>query len=83
MRLIMHLKHFPIKYVMPLKRISNIAVLNLLARLGSGFDIVSCGELMRVIAAGGKAEKTVFSGVGKSTIEIAHALELNIGCFKC
>jgi diaminopimelate decarboxylase len=60
---------------------SNLAVLNVLAKLGSGFDIVSAGELARVLAAGGKAEKTVFSGVGKTDQEIRYALENNIRCF--
>src|ERR1044071_1895735 len=59
---------------------SNLAVLALLARLGAGFDIVSGGELSRVLAAGGDAAKTVFSGVGKSEAEIRLALEKNIGC---
>ena len=60
---------------------SNIAVLNLLARLGSGFDIVSTGELERVLAAGGDPSKIVFSGVGKTRAEMAHALEIGIHCF--
>ncbi len=60
---------------------SNIAVLNILARLGSGFDIVSIGELERVLAAGGSADKVVFSGVGKQVIEIERALEVGIHCF--
>lgn len=60
---------------------SNLAVLNVLARLGSGFDIVSAGELARVIAAGGDASRTVFSGVGKTEAEIEYALEQNIRCF--
>ena len=60
---------------------SNIAVLNVLARLGSGFDIVSQGELARVIAAGGDAKKVVFSGVAKTADEIAYALKLGIKCF--
>lgn len=60
---------------------SNLAVLNVLARLGSGFDIVSAGELARVIAAGGQAEKTVFSGVGKTIEEIGYALKTGIRCF--
>jgi len=60
---------------------SNIAVLNILARLGSGFDIVSLGELERVLAAGGSADKIVFSGVGKQTVEIERALEAGIHCF--
>jgi len=60
---------------------SNLAVLNLLARLGSGFDIVSGGELARVIAAGGSAAKTVFSGVGKSEAELRAALDAGVLCF--
>ena len=60
---------------------SNLAVLNVLARLGSGFDIVSVGELERVLAAGGDAAKVVFSGVGKRQDEIARALEAGIRCF--
>ncbi len=60
---------------------SNLAVLNVLARLGSGFDIVSAGELARVLAAGGRADRTVFSGVGKTAAEIAYALEQEIRCF--
>jgi diaminopimelate decarboxylase len=60
---------------------SNLGVLNVLARLGSGFDIVSGGELERVIAAGGDPRKVVFSGVGKTEAEMRRALELNIKCF--
>lgn len=60
---------------------SNLGVLNALARLGSGFDIVSGGELERVIAAGGDAAKVVFSGVGKTEAEMKRALELGIKCF--
>ncbi|ASJ70144.1 Diaminopimelate decarboxylase [Granulosicoccus antarcticus IMCC3135] len=60
---------------------SNLAILNILARLGSGFDIVSEGELKRVLAAGGEPGKIVFSGVGKSTREMAAALEAGIRCF--
>ncbi|GAA3542522.1 diaminopimelate decarboxylase [Zobellella aerophila] len=60
---------------------SNLAVLNVLARLGSGFDIVSKGELCRVIAAGGDPRKVVFSGVGKRVDEIQFALEQEIFCF--
>ena len=59
---------------------SNLAVLSLLARCGAGFDIVSGGELARVVAAGGDLAKTFFSGVGKSEAEIAAALEMGIGC---
>ncbi|MDW1955356.1 diaminopimelate decarboxylase, partial [Vibrio sp. Vb0562] len=60
---------------------SNLGVLNTLARLGSGFDIVSGGELERVIAAGGDPKKVVFSGVGKTSAEMKRALELGIKCF--
>ena len=60
---------------------SSLAVLNLLARLGSGFDIVSGGELERVIKAGGDPRKTVFSGVGKSEVEMRAALAIGILCF--
>lgn len=59
---------------------SNLAVLALLSRLGAGFDIVSGGELARVLAAGGDPRKTLFSGVGKSEAEIRFALEKRIGC---
>jgi diaminopimelate decarboxylase len=64
-----------------LKANSNLAVLSLFARLGSGFDIVSGGELARVIAAGGDPGKVVFSGVGKSEDEMAQALHAGILCF--
>lgn len=60
---------------------SNIAVLNVLARLGSGFDIVSSGELQRVLRAGGDPSKIVFSGVGKQAQEMALALDTGIHCF--
>ncbi len=60
---------------------SNIAVLDVLARQGAGFDIVSVGELERVLAAGGDPAKTVFSGVAKTAEEMARALELGIHCF--
>ena len=60
---------------------SNLAVLNILARLGSGFDIVSGGELARVIAAGGDPAKVVFSGVGKTAAEMEAALAAGIRCF--
>ncbi|MGB5277805.1 MAG: diaminopimelate decarboxylase [Gammaproteobacteria bacterium] len=60
---------------------SNLAVLNVLARLGSGFDIVSVGELERVLAAGGDAARVVFSGVGKRKDEITRALDVGIRCF--
>lgn len=60
---------------------SNLAVLNVLARLGAGFDIVSGGELQRVLAAGGDAGKVVFSGVGKSRAEMRMALQAGVYCF--
>ena len=60
---------------------SNLAILNLFARLGSGFDIVSIGELERVLRAGGEPSKIVFSGVGKKVNEIRRALEVGIRCF--
>ncbi len=60
---------------------SNIAILNIFARLGSGFDIVSVGELERVLAAGGLPCKIVFSGVGKTASEMKRALEVGIRCF--
>ncbi len=63
------------------KACSNIAVLDVLARLGSGFDIVSGGELERVLKAGGDPAKVVFSGVGKQMWEIERALRAGIGCF--
>ena len=60
---------------------SNLAILNVLARLGAGFDIVSGGELQRVLAAGGDARKVVFSGVGKTVAEMHMALDAGILCF--
>lgn len=60
---------------------SNLGLLNVLARLGSGFDIVSIGELERVLKAGGEPNKTVFSGVGKTAAEMRRALEVGIRCF--
>jgi len=60
---------------------SNLSILSILSNLGSGFDIVSAGELQRVIAAGGDPAKTVFSGVGKTEEEIKFALSKNILCF--
>ncbi|HEY9037248.1 MAG TPA: diaminopimelate decarboxylase [Pseudomonadales bacterium] len=60
---------------------SNLAVLNLLARLGAGFDIVSIGELERVLRAGGQAERVVFSGVAKEAAEMRRALQAGIRCF--
>jgi len=63
------------------KASSNIAILNLFARLGSGFDIVSVGELERVLKAGGDPQKIVFSGVGKRVDEMERALDVGIRCF--
>ncbi|HZZ93522.1 MAG TPA: diaminopimelate decarboxylase [Usitatibacter sp.] len=60
---------------------SNLAILDMLQRLGAGFDIVSGGELARVLAAGGRADRVIFSGVGKSEAEIAYALASGIRCF--
>jgi len=64
-----------------MKANSNLAILNLFAKLGAGFDIVSAGELARVLAAGGSANKVVFSGVGKSTQEMTAALKAGVKCF--
>jgi diaminopimelate decarboxylase len=60
---------------------ANLALLNVLARLGAGFDIVSGGELERVLAAGGSPDRVVFSGVGKSRAEMVRAMEVGIRCF--
>lgn len=73
--------NYPHQICYAVKANSNLAVLNILARLGSGFDIVSAGELERVLAAGGDPSKVVFSGVGKQTTEIERALAINISCF--
>src|ERR1019366_7498241 len=62
---------------------STLAVLALLAKEGSGFDIVSGGELYRVLAAGGDPRKVVFSGVGKTAAEVEYALEQGIHTFNC
>ena len=64
-----------------MKANSNLAILNLFARLGAGFDIVSGGELARVIAAGGDPRKVVFSGVGKRPAEMREALDAGVLCF--
>ncbi|MCO5120511.1 MAG: diaminopimelate decarboxylase [Burkholderiaceae bacterium] len=64
-----------------LKANSNLAVVDLLAREGAGFDIVSAGELRRVLAVGGDPARVVFSGVGKSAAEMREALEAGVGCF--
>ena len=75
------LGHHPHKICYAVKANSNLAVLNIMARLGSGFDIVSVGELERVIAAGGDTSQIVFSGVAKQAHEIRRALSVNIHCF--
>ncbi|MGL5431152.1 MAG: diaminopimelate decarboxylase [Vibrio sp.] len=72
---------FPHLICYAVKANSNLGVLNVLARLGSGFDIVSIGELERVLAAGGDPSKVVFSGVGKTDAEMRRALQLQIKCF--
>ena len=64
-----------------MKANSNLAILDLLAREGAGFDIVSGGELLRVLAAGGDPRKVIFSGVGKTSDEIRLALSHDILCF--
>lgn len=64
-----------------IKANSNLAVLNVFARLGAGFDIVSKGELVRVLAAGGLADQVVFSGVGKHADEMRFALDVGVKCF--
>jgi diaminopimelate decarboxylase len=75
------LKDRPALICYAVKANSNIAILNLFARLGAGFDIVSGGELERVLAAGGDPSKVVFSGVGKRRDEMALALNAGIHCF--
>ena len=72
---------FPHRICYAVKANSNIAILNVLAQLGAGFDIVSVGELERVLHAGGDPQKIIFSGIGKQETEIVRALEVNIGCF--
>ena len=71
----------PHKICFAVKANSNLGVLNVLARLGAGFDIVSGGELDRVLAAGGDASNIIFSGLGKTTNEIRKGLEVGIHCF--
>lgn len=75
------LGEWPGQICFAVKANSNLGVLNVLARLGAGFDIVSAGELERVLAAGGDPAKIVFSGVGKTSAEIARGLEVGVGCF--
>lgn len=72
---------YPGQICYAVKANSNLAVLQCLAQLGAGFDIVSIGELERVIAAGGDPKKVLFSGVGKTEAELKRALEIGIGCF--
>lgn len=72
---------YPHQICYAVKANGNLAILNLLARLGSGFDIVSAGELMRVIVAGGDPAKIIFSGVCKQKWEIRKALEAGVHCF--
>ena len=72
---------FPHLICFAVKANSNLAVLNVLAKLGSGFDIVSGGELARVMAAGGDPAKVIFAGLGKTAAEIEQALKLGIHCF--
>ncbi len=74
-------KEYPHQINYAVKANSNLAVLNVLSSLNSGFDIVSGGELFRVLKANGNPEKIIFSGVGKTTAELKAALEANIGCF--
>lgn len=74
------LQPYPHQINYAVKANSNLAVLNILASMGAGFDIVSEGELERVLKAGGQASKIVFSGVGKSTPELTRALNVNVGC---
>ncbi|KTB62266.1 MULTISPECIES: diaminopimelate decarboxylase [Pseudomonas] len=75
------LEGVPHRVCYAVKANSNLGVLNVLARLGAGFDIVSRGELERVLAAGGQADKIVFSGVGKSREDMRRALEVGVHCF--
>ncbi len=71
----------PSKVCYAVKANSNLAILQVLASLGAHFDIVSAGEMERVIRAGGQADHIIFSGVGKTPVEMARALELGIACF--
>jgi diaminopimelate decarboxylase len=77
------LEGVPHRVCYAVKANSNLSVLRLLARLGAGFDIVSGGELFRVLRAGGEAAGVIFAGVGKSRREIEYALESGIGGFNC
>jgi diaminopimelate decarboxylase len=71
----------PVMVCYAIKANSNLAILNILAKVGAGFDIVSGGELERVIAAGGSPSKIVFSGVGKKREELLQALQVGVRCF--
>jgi diaminopimelate decarboxylase len=73
--------NIPHRICYAVKANSNLAILNVLARLNSGFDIVSIGELERVLAAGGDPKRTIFSGVGKTVAEIERAMAIGIFCF--
>jgi len=75
------LDHYPHQVCYAVKANSNLAVLQILSHLGAGFDVVSGGELARVIAAGGNPARVVFSGVGKTAVEIDQALHAGILCF--
>lgn len=72
---------YPHQICYAVKANSNLSILKLLAEAGSGFDIVSKGELKRVLAAGGKPERVVYSGVGKKESDLEYALKAGIGCF--
>lgn len=72
--------HYPHQINYAVKASSNLAVLNIFARYNSGFDIVSGGELERVLRAGGKPENIIFSGVGKTIEELKRALQIGVGC---
>ena len=74
-------KNYPHQICYAVKANSNLSILKLLAEQGSGFDIVSVGELKRVLAAGGDPKKIVYSGVGKSKADLEFALNAGIGCF--
>jgi diaminopimelate decarboxylase len=72
--------HYPHQINYAVKANSNLAILNILAQLDSGFDIVSIGELERVLKANGQPEKIIFSGVGKTSEELSRALQVGVGC---
>jgi diaminopimelate decarboxylase len=73
--------NIPHRICYAVKANSNLAILHLIAKLNSGFDVVSSGEIKRVIAAGGDPKKIVFSGVGKKRVEIEYGIENDIHCF--